>query len=436
MKRKAMDDLILWKESSHRKPLIVNGARQVGKTWLLKEFGDKCFNNVAYISLDNDEAARDLFRDGYDIDEIIRGISLLTDEKISPDSTLIIIDEIQSEPKALTSLKCFFEQAPEYAVTAAGSFPGIFSDPESGFPADKVNTIDLYPMSFMEFLLANGNDNLASIINSCEINFMKIFSGQFLAELRNYFVVGGMPEVVERFINEASWDDIRALQTSILQDYERDFAKRLSKRMLMRTTDLWESIPSQLLQENKKFVFGRVHKGARSTVYEKSIVWLKQAGLITIVDRVIKPGNPLSAFNDNKAFKLFLLDIGLLGSMIGLDWKVILSGNDRFAILTGMMAEQYVCQQLVSECNLEPFYWSANNSRGKMDFLVQDQGYTWPIEVQYRENLRSKNLRAFRERYEGMTPLRFSLSEYRDDGCVKNIPLWAISNMSLWRFIP
>ena len=432
MDRFLMNSLVHWKESPHRKPLILNGARQVGKTWLLKEFARLHFGSVAYVSLDGNSVARALFDADLDPKRIIRDLSVLTGVSIEPHDTLIVLDEIQSAPKALTSLKYFCENAPEYAIAAAGSLLGISATAGTGYPVGKVNTLDLYPLSFREFLDATGNRMLRELIDSGEVASIDAFSSKAVALLRQYYVVGGMPAVADAFAGGEPLAVVRAMQDQILEDYLRDFAKHAPMRIYPRMVEAWGSIPEHLARENKKFVFGHIRKGARAKDYEEVLTWLSQAGLIRKVPRVTKPGIPLSANNDNKSFKVFLLDVGLLGAMAGLDSVNVLDGNAAFTEFKGSLAEQYVCQQLVSDCGLDPFYWSAENSKGEIDFLVQRGGRVFPIEVKAEENLRAKSLRAFKGSYPETVPIRFSLSSYRKQDWMKNIPLYAMSNTELW----
>lgn len=432
MDRFLMNSLVRWKESPRRKPLILNGARQVGKTWLLKEFARLHFDSVAYVTLDSNSVARALFDADLDPKRIIRDLSVLTGVSIEPHDTLIVLDEIQSAPKALTSLKYFCENAPEYAVAAAGSLLGISATAGTGYPVGKVNTLDLYPLSFREFLDATGNRMLRELIDSGEVASIDAFSSKAITLLRQYYVVGGMPAVVDAFAGGEPLAVVRAMQDQILEDYLRDFAKHAPMRIYPRMVEAWRSIPEHLARENKKFVFGHIRKGARAKDYEEALMWLSQAGLIRKVPRVTKPGIPLSAYNDNKSFKVFLLDVGLLGAMAGLDPVNVLDGNAAFTEFKGSLAEQYVCQQLVSDCGLDPFYWSAENSKGEIDFLVQRGGRIFPIEVKAEENLRAKSLRAFKGSYPETAPIRFSLSGYREQDWMKNIPLCAISNTELW----
>ena len=429
MERFLMEQLANWKESSRRKPLILNGARQVGKTWLLQEFARRHFDSMAYVSLDSNETARNLFEADLDITRIIRDLSVLTGVAIEPENTLVILDEIQSAPKAITSLKYFCENAPEYAVAAAGSLLGISATEGTGYPVGKVNTLDLYPLSFREFLDATGNHMLHELIDTGDEASLNAFSEKLVSLLRHYYVVGGMPAIVDSFAQGESLSNIRSMQGQLLEDYLRDFTKHAPMRIYPKMLEAWNSIPEHLAQENKKFVFGHIRQGARGKDYEETLIWLSQAGLIYRVPRVTKPGIPLAAYSDNKSFKVFLVDIGLLGAMSGLDPTSVLNGNAAFTEFKGALTEQYVCQQLISDCSLDPFYWSADNSRGEIDFLVQHGGKIFPIEVKAQENLQSKSLRAFSERYEGTTPVRFSLSGFRDDGWMRNIPLWALTRL-------
>lgn len=432
MDRFLMDKLIRWKESPRRKPLILNGARQVGKTWLLKEFGRLHFESIAYVSLDNNSVARSLFESDFDVKRIIRDLSLLTGVSIKPQSTLIVLDEIQAAPKAITSLKYFCEDAPEYAVAAAGSLLGISATEGTGYPVGKVNTLDIYPLSFREFLDATDNPAIRELVDSGDATSINAFSPRLIPLLRQYYVVGGMPAVVASFIQGETLGVIRGIQEQILEDYLRDFAKHAPMRIYPKMIEAWNSIPEHLAKENKKFVFGQVRKGSRAKDYEESLTWLAQAGLIHKVPRITKPGIPLSAYNDNKSFKAFLLDVGLLGAMAGLDPSAVLDGNTAFTEFKGALAEQYVCQQLISDCRLAPYYWSAENSRGEIDFLTQRGGSVFAIEVKAEENLRSKSLRAFRDSHPEVKSVRLSLSNYRDQGWMRNVPLYAMSNVKLW----
>lgn len=432
MQRKLMDRLVGWKGSERRKPLIVNGARQVGKTWILKELGRLHFESVAYVSLDKDERARRFFEPDLDPRRIVSSLSLHLDMDIDPGRTLVVLDEIQSCPAAITSLKYFCEDAQEYHVAAAGSLLGISATHGTGFPVGKVSTLSLFPLSFTEFLCATGSGRYAELVERGDHAMMDTFSDKLKELLRTYYIVGGMPEAVNAYIGTADVRDARGVQDQILTDYTSDFAKHVPANLLARTMLAWDSIPKHLSKENKKFVFGQVRKGARAADFEESLRWLEQAGLVTKVPRVSKPGMPLKAYRDQNAFKVFMLDIGLLGAMSGLSPAAMVDGGGIFTEFKGALTEQYVCQQLVSDCGLAPYYWSAENSSGEIDFLVQDGSGVYPIEVKAEENLRAKSLRAFNGRYEGMSPRRFSMSGFRDQGWMRNIPLYAIGNPGNW----
>lgn len=432
MDRSLMAELIAWKDSPRRKPLILNGARQVGKTWLLKKFGEDQFENVAYISFDADPLACSFFENGFDIPRIISSLSLQLGRDIVPGKTLIVFDEAQECPKAITALKYFCENAPEYAVVAAGSLLGIAATEGTGYPVGKVDTLDLYPLSFLEFMDALGDARFADLVRNGDGRAQQTFADKLTGILKQYYVIGGMPEAVASFAAGGDYREVRTIQGDILAGYASDFAKHIPPRLLARTMLAWESIPKHLSQENKKFVFGQVRNGARASDFEEGLAWLEQAGLIHKVRRVEKPGMPLSSYAEPTAFKVFLLDVGLLGALSGLEPQAILEGNAVFTEFKGALTEQFVCQELVASCGLRPFYWSADNSRGEIDFLVQQGSAIYPIEVKAEENLRSKSLRAFNERYEGMRCRRFSLSGFRDQGWMKNVPLYATGHAGNW----
>ena len=431
MDRFLMNKLVEWKKSPRRKPLILNGARQVGKTWLLKTFGEAHFDNVAYVNFDNDETAKAFFEHDLDVDRIISNLALHTGVDIAPQNTLIILDEIQEAPKALTALKYFCENAPEFAVASAGSLLGLATHEGSGYPVGKVDTLDLYPMKFREFLDATKNQMLRETLDSDDFVSISAFKQKATDLLKTYYVVGGMPEVVNAHALGANFENVRKIQESIVEGYKRDFAKHAPARLFPKMLETWESIPSHLSQENKKFVFGHIRKGARAKDYEEVLTWFSNAGLICKVPRVTKPALPLSAYNDNKCFKVFLSDVGLLGAMSGLQPSAIVDGNTVFTEFKGALTEQFVCQQLMSDIQVQPFYWSAENSTGEIDFLIKRGSEIYAIEVKAEENLRSKSLRAFKEKYDKVNAIRFSLSDYRRQGWMTNIPLYAMTNSSM-----
>lgn len=432
MERFLMNDLETWKSSKRRKPLILNGARQVGKTWLLKEFGDKHYKNTAYLNFDNNPEAQMVFNLDFSVNRIIKDVQNITGEAISEGTTLVIFDEIQECPKALTSLKYFCENAPGIHLVAAGSLLGLTVHEGTGYPVGKVNTLNLYPLSFREFLDATGNAALRQTIDSGDLNSFKIFNARLSELLKHYYVVGGMPEAVLAYLDGGIFEESRQVQKEILDGYRLDAAKHLNGKETEFVLAAWDSIPSQLAKENKKFVFGHIRAGSRARDYRSAITWLTQAGIASKVSRVAKAGMPLSAYKDNQAFKLFILDVGLLGAMAKLSTKSIIEGNSVFSEFKGALTEQYVCQQLISDCSLDPYYWSAENSRGELDFLAQDEDATFAIEVKAEENLRAKSLRAFKEKNPEVEALRFSLSGYRKQDWMRNIPLYAISNRGLW----
>lgn len=432
MERFLMDDLVGWKNSVRRKPLVLNGARQVGKTWLLMEFGARHFESVAYVNLDNNLGLASQFDVGYDLPRILLMIQAESGQRVIPGKTLIVLDEVQECPKALTSLKYFCENAPELAVAAAGSLLGITFHEGTGYPVGKVDMLDLHPLSFREFLDATGNPMLREVVDSGDKQLLGSLAAKFRELLKQYYFVGGMPEAVATFVESADLSAVRAVQEGVLFGYERDISKHLGAAGAERALSAWRSLPAHLGQENKKFVFGHIGEGARARDYRSAITWLTQAGIATRVPRVSKPGVPLSAYADESAFKLFSLDVGLLCALSRLDASSIVDGNALFTEFRGALTEQYVCQQLVSDCNLSPCYWSAENSRGEVDFLVQRGGRVYPIEVKAEENLRSKSLRAFSGRYPGTVPRRFSLSGFCDQGWMRNVPLYAIGNSGSW----
>ena len=431
MYRLKMSDLIDWKEKPNRKPLVLNGARQVGKTWLLKEFGRLHFENVAYISLDNNEIANNLFQADFDVSRIIKGLGLLCDLEIHKDNTLIILDEIQSSPRALTSLKYFCEEKPEYHICAAGSLLGLLDHTGSGYPVGKVDTLDLFPLSFKEFLMNCGNGELANLIDNFEEGMLKSFAPKMHEELKLYCIVGGMPAAVSCYIKSGSLAAVRTIQHQLLQDYPRDFTKHCGSRSAIRILEVWDSLVSQLSTENKKFVFGQIKTGARGKDYEEALAWLERSGLIRRVYRIKAPRHPISAYEDKSAFKVFMIDVGLFCAKSEIDPSIILEENKIFNEFKGCIAEQYVCQELVN-LGINPYYWSAKNSSGELDFIVQANGKIYPIEVKAEENLKAKSLRSFVEKHSELRGVRFSMANYRRQEWMTNVPLYAISNVDIW----
>ena len=432
MDRKLMGKLVEWKNSKRRKPLILNGARQVGKTWLLREFGKSNFANTAYVSFDNSPQMAAQFDEGYDIPRLLTMLQAETHERVVPGETLIIFDEIQECPKALTSLKYFCENAPEYNVASAGSLLGLAVHEGTGYPVGKVNTLDLYPLDFHEYLDAVGETMLRELVEQGDRAAIDAFSIRLTSLLRTYYYVGGMPEAVSAYVESGNLADARLVHDEILLGYERDISKHLNPRETEFTLAAWNSIPSHLGRENKKFIFGHIKDGARARDYRAAITWMVQAGLALRVPRITKPGIPLLSYADEGAFKLYGLDVGLLAAMSQLDSKTIVNGNAVFQEFKGSLTEQYVCQQLVAQ-GFRPFYWSAGNSSGEIDFLVQEGDGIYPIEVKAEENLRSKSLRAFNAAHQGMRCRRFSLRGFREEAWMQNVPLYAIGQPDNWK---
>lgn len=425
MKRDAMQQLYDWKEKEVRKPLIVRGARQVGKTWLMKEFAASAYKQFAYINFEDNEVMKDVFQKDFDIERILMAIQLVTGVVVDVE-TLIIFDEIQEAPRGLTALKYFQEKAPQYHVIAAGSLLGIAMHRNDSFPVGKVDFIDLYPLSFSEFLAAIGQESFASLLEKKDWTLISTFRSKFVDFLKQYYFVGGMPEVVNAFVERKDYAVVRQLQQNILDSYDRDFSKHAPIAEVPRIRMVWRSVPSQLAKENRKFIYGVVKEGARAKDFELAIEWLIDAGLVYKINRVKKSGIPLSAYEDFSAFKLFMLDTGLLGAMSGLPAQALLDGSALFSDFKGAITEQYVLQQLKSKKGLNIYYWSSDSSRGELDFLLQRDMDIIPVEVKAEENLQSKSLRVFVEKNTGLHGIRFSMSNYREQEWMTNYPLYSV----------
>ena len=423
MKRIAMEYLIDWKNKEGRKPLILRGARQVGKTWLMKEFGKSYFENTAYINFDNNERMKILFEGDYNIPRIIEGLQVESGEKINSKSTLIVFDEVQEVPKALSSLKYFYENAPEYSIIAAGSLLGVALHQGTSFPVGKVEFFNLYPMNFNEFLLALGKEDLSNLLWKKDWKLISAFHTKYVELLRKYFFVGGMPEVVKKYASGLDFAAVRNTQQQIILAYEQDFSKHIPVNQFPRVQSLWENIPSQLARENKRFSPGLIEKGGRIKDYELAIQWLLDCGLVHKVPQVNKPGIPLKSYQTS-FFKLFLHDVGLLSAMTELDVKTLLEGSRIFEEFKGSLTEQFVLQEMI--CNSKSlFYWSSK-SAAEVDFLFKYDGNIYPLEVKAEENLQSKSLKVYYEKYTPSFALRTSMRNYREEAWMKNIPLYAI----------
>lgn len=429
MKRFALDRLKEWKDKKGRKPLIIRGARQVGKTWLMKEFGNTCFEKVAYVNFDSNTRMKQVFDGEITVERIILAISAETGVSIDSKNTLLIFDEVQEVPKALSSLKYFCENAPEYAIVAAGSLLGVALHKGTSFPVGKVDFMNLYPLSFQEFLCALGEERFVSILQGTDVEMVTMFKSKYIDRLREYYYVGGMPEVVQIYAETKDFNRVREIQKNLLNYYQQDFSKHAEVSLVPRLNLVWNSIPMQLAKENKKYIYGQVREGARAKDFELAIQWLLDCGLIHKVQRVNKPSLPLKAYIDFNAFKIFLLDIGLLIAMADLDAQVIIDGNRIFTEFKGALTEQYILQQMIAEVGIEPYYFSTANSKGEIDFLLQGRTSIVPVEVKAEENLRAKSLKAFCNKYQPKFAVRTSMSDYREQEWMTNIPLYNIDRI-------
>ena len=435
MQRYLMNELLQWKEKENRKPLILKGARQVGKTWLMKEFGRLHFKKVAiiektaYVTFFNNQRMKKVFDEDYDIERIIININIETHTEVTPNDTLIIFDEIQEAPRALEALKYFCENAPEYAVIAAGSLLGVAIHAGVSFPVGKVETLELYPMSYREFLVAMGQEALAELLEKKDYSLIGDFSEKYIFWLKNYYYVGGMPEIVQYFSEHKNYDEVRNMQNAILEQYENDFSKHTASNELPRIRMVWNSIPLQLAKENKKFFFGKIKEGARAKEFELAIEWLQDCGLIKKVYKVTKPAMPLKAYTDFSSFKLYLLDVGLLGALSELDAESILEGNAIFTEFKGALTEQYVLQQMVSDTKYKPYYYAGEKATYEVDFLIQQNKNVIPVEVKAEENLRAQSLKVYCEKFKPEYAVRTSMSNYREKNWLINLPLYAICNL-------
>ena len=415
MYRIAIEKLYRWKESKYRKPLIIEGARQVGKTWLMKEFGREAYADTVYINFDSNSRMAGLFASDLNTERLIMGIELYAGKKIDPGQTLLIFDEVQEVPRALSSLKYFCENAPQYHIMCAGSLLGIALHEGSSFPVGKVDFLSLYPLSFREFLMATAGERFAELLDRQDYPMITAFKQTYVDALRQYYFVGGMPEAVRCFAEERDFPAVREIQKHILAAYEQDFSKHAPAEIVPKIRMVWNSIPSQLAKENKKFVYGLVREGGRARDYETAIMWLCDCGLVHRVGRVNAAGIPLKAYEDLKAFKLFLVDVGLLGCMTGLHQSILLDGNDLFTEFKGALTEQYVCQQLKTLEGLGVYYYTNDRGSCEVDFILDTGGQIVPLEVKAEVNLRAKSLKTYREKFS-------------PDGLV-NLPLYAIEEI-------
>ena len=430
MYRIAIEKLYKWKNSKRRKPLIIEGARQVGKTWLMKEFGKQTYADTVYINFDSNSRMADLFSADLDTDRLIMGLELYAGRKINSENTLLIFDEVQEVPRALASLKYFYENAPQYHIVCAGSLLGIALHPGTSFPVGKVDFLKLHPLSFSEFLMATGNERFAELLKKQDYEMITSFKQTYIDALKHYYFVGGMPEAVQSFAENKDFNEVRAIQKRILVAYEQDFSKHAPNEIVPKIRMLWNSIPSQLARENKKFIYGLVREGGRAREYETAIMWLSDCGLVHKVSRVNAAGIPLKAYVDLKAFKLFIVDVGLLGCMAGLRQRTLLDGDDLFVEFKGALTEQYVCQQLKTIEDLGVYYYTNDRGSCEIDFVVDTGEQIVPIEVKAEINLRAKSLKTYRERFEPELSVRTSMADYKKEDWLLNLPLYAIENIA------
>jgi predicted AAA+ superfamily ATPase len=431
MYRESIVSLKRWKQDKFRKPLIVRGARQVGKTWLLQEFGRTSYNKLVYVNFEETPALQNIFSNDFDIERIITVLQIQSQTTIAAEDTLIVFDEIQSAERGVTSLKYFCENAPQYHVIAAGSLLGMGLHSQVSFPVGKVDFLDLRPLSFYEFLLSLNESALVDALKAKNWSVVSVFTEKLKEYLRYYFYVGGMPEVVSAFIQTRDWQLARRIQNRILNSYEGDFSKHAPNETVPRIRMVWQSIPSQLAKENKKFVYGVLREGARAKDFELAIQWLVDCGLLLRSHRVSKPGIPLAAYQEISVFKLFLHDVGLLGAMAGLDVRTIIEGDEIFTEFKGALTEQYVMQQLRLNSERYIGYWTNERSTSEVDFVIQEEGKVIPVEVKSGENLKAKSFRLFCEKYKPSKAIRTSLTDYKKEEWMINVPLYAIGEGNL-----
>ena len=432
MYRKITKQLLDWKNKKNHMPLILQGARQVGKTWIMKDFGKQYYKKVAYISFDTNDTIREVFQKGFNIDRIISELGLDVGFKIEPENTLIIFDEIQECPLALTSLKYFNENAPQYDIIAAGSYLGVAHHEGTGFPVGKVEFLNLYPLDFEEFLLATGNERFIEPIKNKEFGTVSTFKNDYEYYLKQYLYIGGMPKVVLDFIDNNDFTSVRQVQNIILSTYEQDFSKHIQSNVVEKIRMLWHSIPSQLAKENKKFIYNAVKKGARAKDFELALAWLRDSGLIYKVNRVTKPVLPLIAYEDFDVFKIYILDVGLLGAMANLNSKTLIEGEAVFKEFSGTFAEQYVLQQLKTIPDLPIYYWTNERSQAEIDYLIQYEDNIVPVEVKATTNLKAKSLNNFINEYKPKKAIRTSLADYKlNNNNLYDIPLYAIEKFPI-----
>lgn len=430
MKRSAIDFLKEWKASPRKKPLIIRGARQVGKTWLMKEFAKKEYSQSIYINFEVNKRMAGVFKDGFDLERIKLAIQIETGKQLQTEDSLLIFDEIQEAPEALSALKYFNEYAPDLDIMAAGSLLGVALHSDTSFPVGKVDFFDLYPMNFYEYLEALNESPLITLLKKGDWNMVRNYKSRYIQLLKQYYFIGGMPEAIFMFIQNNDFQEVRKIQKRILMAYEQDFSKHAPIDIVPRIRMLWNSIPSQLARENKKFIYGLMRHGARAKEYEIALTWLLDSGLTHKINRVNKPSIPLIAYEDRSAFKLFLVDVGLLAAMGDLDVRSLLEGNSVFTEFKGSLTEQFVLQQLLTDKRSAISYWSSEKSTAEVDFLIQIQGKVFPVEVKAEENLQAKSLRSYAQMYNPIKAIRTSMTDYYEQDWMTNLPLYAILELT------
>ena len=429
MQRTLLQNLIDWKKKDDRKPLIIRGARQVGKTWLMKEFGKSHYKNIAYVNFETALSLHNIFESGFETDKILMALKIETGVEIIPGDTLIIFDEIQECEAAITSLKYFQENANQYHIVAAGSLLGVVFNKNRSFPVGKVDFLDLHPLNFAEFLLAVNEPQLLELLHKKNWDLITSIKKKYIDLLKKYYYVGGMPEAVLTFINLNDFKKVREKQLNILAAYEQDFSKHAPHKIVPRIRLVWQSLPSQLAKENRKFIYGNLKKVARAREFELAIEWLTDAGFVHKVNRCNKPELPLIAYEVISDFKLFLLDVGLLAAMGNLDMQTLITEQLLFEEFNGAITQQYVLQQLKSIDQLPVYYWTAEKATAEIDFLIQYQNRIIPIEVKAVENLKAKSLKAYHQKFNPDISIRTSLSDYRKEDWLVNLPLYAFRTL-------
>lgn len=403
----------------------------MGKTWLMKEFGRSYYKETVYINFDNNSRMQVLFEGDMNIERIVTGLELHVGHKIDAENTLLVFDEVQEVPKALTALKYFNEDAPQYQIVCAGSLLGIALHQGTSFPVGKVEFLDLHPMSFLEFMVAIGKEQYVELLQNGDFEMVTTFKQEYVDLLKHYYYAGGMPEVVQSFVDNRDFNEVREIQQRILSAYEQDFSKHAPNEIVPRIRMLWNSIPAQLTKENKKFIYGLVKEGSRAKEYELAMLWLTDCGLIHKVHRVTTPSLPLKTYEDRKAFKLFLVDIGLLSCMVGLRQDVLLDGNELFKEFKGALTEQYVLQQLKTLKDVSTYYWTAERATAEVDFVIDNGIDVIPIEVKAETNLQAKSLKVYHEKFKPRLSIRTSMADYKKEDWLLNLPLWAVGITSV-----